>query len=45
MWRLCQDLAECMDGRVWPAKDKDKVLMLLMHEAANLRAAGAAPRG
>ena len=25
VWRLCQDLAECMDGRVWPAKDRDLV--------------------
>lgn len=25
VWRMCQDLAECMDGRVWPATDKDLV--------------------
>jgi hypothetical protein len=25
VWRLLQDLADCMDGRVWPAKDKPKV--------------------
>lgn len=25
VWRLCQDVADCMDGRTWPAKDKQKV--------------------
>ncbi|CAL8466107.1 g5643 [Coccomyxa elongata] len=25
VWRLCQDVADCMDGRTWPAKDRQKV--------------------
>lgn len=24
-WRLLQDVADCMDGRVWPVQDKPKV--------------------
>jgi hypothetical protein len=26
VWRLCSDIVDCMDGRIWPIADRKKVL-------------------
>ena len=40
VWRLCQDLAECMDGRTWPDKDRNKVLCNVVHTVLRISFCG-----